>query len=217
MKSSLNAFLATVMTVCALTSQPAFADDCSSQIAAMFTGGPLDAYQRPPHRHEKQVTDAAGNVTITYQSIVETPLRTISGIKDGAMTLAIADDTWTGPGPNGPWTSSENNMPKNRKPWHQAMQAQQAKNLAATECLDGVAIGGNTWDMVRYSTKTDPNPDMNNAFFGSSDTVYIDPETKQVMRLEQTGFFSSWLPEPGKDTHVTQFSYDADIKIAAPE
>lgn len=87
------------------------------------------------------------------------------------------------------------------------MQAQQAENLTATECMDDVTFGGKIWDMVHYSTKTDPNPDMNNAFFGSSDTVYIDPETKQVMRLEQTGFFSSWPPEPGKDTHVTLFSY----------
>jgi hypothetical protein len=69
---------------------------------------------------------------------------------------------------------------------------------------------------VRYTTKTDPNPDMNNAFFGSSDTVYIDPETRQVMLLEQTGFFSSWLLEPRKDQHITRFTYDPNIKITAP-
>lgn len=209
--------LAAVGAVCASISQPALADDCTAQIAAMFAGGPLDAYQRPPHRHEKQVADATGNVSITYQSIVETPLRSIFGIKDGAMTLAIDDDTWTGPGPDGPWTPSENNMPKNRKPWHQAMQAQQVKNLTATDCVDGVMLDGHTWNMVRYSSKTDPNPDMNNAFFGSTDTAYIDPETLQVMLLEQTGFFSSWLPEPGTDTHTTRFTYDPAIKITAPD
>jgi hypothetical protein len=58
---------------------------------------------------------------------------------------------------------------------------------------------------------------MGNAFFGSSDTAYIDLETRQVMRLEQTGFFSSWLPEPGKDTHITRFTYDPEVKINAPE
>ncbi len=71
--------------------------------------------------------------------------------------------------------------------------------------------------MVRYSTKTDPNPDMGNVFFGSSDTAYIDPETMQVIRLEQTGFFSSWLPEPGKDTHTTRFTYDMSVKITVPD
>ncbi len=216
MKSLPKALLAAASAVCALAWQPALADDCTSQIAAMFTGGPLDAYQRPPHRHEKQVTDADGNVSITFQTIVETPLRTISGIKGGAMTLTIDDDTWSGPGPDGPWASSENTNPKNRKPWHNAMQAQQAKNLTATECTDGVTLEGNTFDIVRYSTKTDPNPDMNNAFFGSSDTVYIDPETRQVILLEQTGFFSSWLLEPRKDQHITRFTYDPNIKITAP-
>lgn len=217
MKSHPKVVLAAVLAVCIFATQPALADDCTSRIATMFTGGPLDAYQRLPHRHEKQVTDAEGNLTITYQSIVETPLRSISGIKDGDMTLTIDDDTWTGPGPDGPWTSSENNNPKNRKPWHNAMQAQRAKNLTATECADGVTLDGVTLDMVHYSSKTDPNPDMNNAFFGSSDTVYIDPETRQVMLLEQTGFFSSWLPEPGKDIHITRFTYDTDIKVTAPE
>lgn len=216
MKSLPKALLTAATAVYALASQPTLADDCKSQIAAMFMGGPLDAYQRPPHRHQKQVTDVDGNVSITYQSIVETPLRTISGIKGGAMTLTIDDDTWNGPGPDGPWVSSENNNPKNRKSWHNAMQAQQSKNLTATECTDGVTLDGNTFDIVRYSSKTDPNPDMGNAFFGSSDTVYIDPETKQVILLEQTGFFSSWLPEPGKDTHTTRFTYDPNVKITAP-
>lgn len=209
--------LATLSAGLALSSPPALADDCTTRIAAMFTGGALDAYQRPPHRHEKQVFDATGTLTITFQSIVETPLRTISGIKDGAMTLTIDDDTWTGPGPQGPWTASANNNPKNRKPWHLAMQTQQAKNLTDTQCVDGVALDGKTYDMVRYSTRTDPNPDMNNAYFGSSDTAYIDRESGQVMRLEQTGFFSSWLPEPGKDTHVTRFTYDADVKVTRPK
>lgn len=107
-------------------------------------------------------------------------------------------------------------MPKNRKPWHLALQAQQAKNLSKTSCESDVTLDGETYDVVRFSTQTDPNPDMNNAFFGSTDTAYIDPKTGQVMRLEQTGFFSSWLPEPGTDLHVTRFIYDPTIRINTP-
>ncbi|MDU8927630.1 hypothetical protein RXV86_09560 [Alisedimentitalea sp. MJ-SS2] len=43
--------------------------------------------------------DASGNVTLTYQSIVETPLRTVSGTKGGAMTPTIDETTWTDPNP----------------------------------------------------------------------------------------------------------------------
>ncbi len=193
------------------------ADACRDEIAALFDGGPLDPYQRPSHRHEKQVFDASGTPTHTFASIVQTPLRTISGIKGGDMTLAIDDDTWTGPSPDGPWTPSQNNMPKDREPWHRAMQAQQAANLTNTACPGIVNFEGTQWLSYRYSTKTDPNPDMNNAFFGSTDTVYIAPDTMQVMRLEQTGLFSSWLPEPGKDTYVTTFTYDPAITITAPQ
>lgn len=209
--------LIALSTAALAMSEPAFADECTAEIAAMFEGGPLDAYQRPAHRHEKQVSDAEGNITLTFQSIVETPLRTISGVKGGDMTLAIDDDTWTGAGPDGPWASSQNNMPKDRKPWHLALQSQQAKNLTDTECFESVTFEGVNYNVVRYSTKTDPNPEFNNAFFGSTDTAYIDPASKQVMRLEQTGFFSSWLPEPGKDTHTTVFNYDPLVKVSAPE
>ena len=205
------------LAACLALPLPVQADECTAQIAAMFDGGALDAYQRPPHRHEKQVIDASGNVTITFASIVETPLRTISGVKGGAMTLTIDDATWTGSGAEGPWTPSDNNMPKNREAWHKSMQAQQAANLTDTSCQDGVVIDGNTWNMVAFSTKTDPNPDMGGAFFGSSDTVYIDPETRQVMLWEQTGLFSSWLPEPGMDTQVTRFRYDPSLKVTAPD
>lgn len=209
--------LIAAFALCLVIPAQSSADACHDEIAALFDGGPLDAYQRPPHRHEKQVLDASGTLTHTFTSIVQTPLRTISGLKGGDMTLAIDDDTWTGPSPDGPWTVSENNMPKDREPWHRAMQAQQAKNLSATECPGMVELDGQQYLKYHFSTKTDPNPDMNNAFFGSTDTVYIAPDTMQVMRLEQTGLFSSWLPEPGKDTYVTSFTYDPAIAITAPQ
>lgn len=196
---------------------PAAADPCRDEIAALFANGPLDAYQRPPHRHEKQVFDASGALTLTFSSIVETPLRSISGIKGGDMTLTIDDDTWTGPSPDGPWAPSQNNMPKDREPWHRAMQAQQAANLSDTACPGIVDFDGHQWLSYRFSTRTDPNPAMGNAFYGSSDTVHIDPETRQVMRWEQTGLYSSWLPEPGKDTYVTTFSYDPGVRVTAPQ
>lgn len=210
-----HTLIATIFTLSSAIE--AHADACTARVAAMFQAGPLDAYERPSHRHEKQVLNAAGIVNFTFTSIIDTPLRSISGIKGGDMTLTIDDDTWTGPSADGPWTPSENNMQKDRKPWHLALQAQQAKNLTNTECDDAAKLDGKEVIKLRYSTKTDPNPDMNNAFFGSTDTAYIDPETQLLLRLEQTGFFSSWLPEPGTDTHVTLFTYDPTIQIETPD
>ena len=195
---------------------PANSDECTAKIVSAFHGGALDAYARPAHRHEKQVLNAEGVVNFTFLSIVETPLRTIAGLKDGDMTLTIEDQTWTGPGPEGPWTASENNMPKDSKTWHLALQSQQAKNLSKTECNEDVTLDGTTYEMLRFTTQTDPNPDANNAFFGGTTTAYIDPNTQNLMRLDVTGLFSSWLPEPGTDTHITRFSYDPGIKVNTP-
>lgn len=199
-----------------IAASPAHSDDCTAKIAAAFNGGALDAYQRPAHRHEKQVLNAEGEVNFTFLSIVETPLRTIAGLKHGDMTLTIDDQTWTGPGPDGPWAASENNMPKDRKTWHLALQAQQAKNLTKTDCERSVELDGTTYEMLRFTTQTDPNPDANNAFFGGTTTAYIDPNTQNLMRLDVTELFSSWLPEPGTDTHITRFTYDPSIRVNTP-
>ena len=209
-------FYQTVTLALALAPLQVSADDCTAKIAAAFKGGALDAYQRPAHRHEKQVLNAEGEVTFTFLSIVQTPLRTIAGLKGGDMTLSIEDKTWTGQTPDGPWTVSENNMPKDRIAWHLALQAQQAKNLSKTECEESITREGAEYERLHFTTQTDPNPDANNAFFGGTTTAYIDPATQQVMRLEVTGLFSSWLPEPGTDTHITRFSYDPSIVLNTP-
>lgn len=196
---------------------PGLADDCRDRIAAMFDGGALDAYQRPPHRHEKQVMSADGTVQTTFTSVVQTPLRTISGVKGGDMTLAVDDRTWTGPGPDGPWSESPSNFPPDRETWHKAMQAQQAANLTDVSCPGIVDVNGTVLENFRFSTRTDPNPDQNGAYFGSSDSVYVSPETGQVMRWDQSGLYSSWLPTPGNDLYVTRFDYDPAIRVDPPQ
>lgn len=200
-----------------LAATPALADDCKTRIAAMFDGGPLDAYRRPPHRHEKQVLSASGAVQFTFASVVQTPLRTISGIKGGDMMLAVDDRTWTGPTADGPWTETASNFPPDRATLHATMRAQQAANLTDVSCPGLVDVNGTILENVRFSTRTDPNPDMSDAFSGSSNSVYIDPDSQQVMRWDMTGLFSSWLPTPGTDLHITRFSYDPTIRVDPPE
>ncbi|KNG94701.1 hypothetical protein [Pseudaestuariivita atlantica] len=195
---------------------PALAD-CTAEIAALFDGGALDAYARPPHRHFKEIRGEDGTLKQTFTSVVETPLKTISDDSAGTYALAVEDRAWTGPGEDGPWTPSPANFPADRKGTHKAMMAAQVRNLKDTVCHGTVTRDGRDYLGYTFTTQTDPDPQFGNAFFGSTDTVFIDPATGRLAIWQQTGLFSSWLPTPQTDVYTTTFTYDPTISIEAPE
>ncbi|MEQ8896252.1 MAG: hypothetical protein RID23_04115 [Roseovarius sp.] len=199
------------------TAFPARADDCLADIRALWeTGAPLDAYQRPPHRHVNTVRDADGTVTQTYASIIETPLRTVAGVDGSHMTMSIDNDIWTGPGENGPWTPQQG-FPGDRRAQHEADRIQRQANLTDVTCHGPVEVDGASYLSYSFTTKSDPNEEMGGMWYGSSDTVYIDPETRQVMIWEMGTFVSSWSPESNGETHRVVYTYDPSVKLTRPE
>jgi len=195
----------------------ATAQDCIAQVRALWAeGGPLDPYQRPPHRHVNTVRDATGAVTRVFTSIIETPLRTVAGIPGTHMTLAIDNEVWTGPGETGPWTAQPG-FDHDRRAAHLADQAQRQANLEDVACHGTVERDGSAYLSYGYTTRTDPNEEMGGAWYGSTDTVFIDPETGQVMIWEMGEFRSSWAPEPDGETHEIVYEYDPALRVVRPE
>ncbi|ASP18883.1 hypothetical protein ANTHELSMS3_00157 [Antarctobacter heliothermus] len=215
--------LATPTAVCLLLlplALPATAQDaaCHDRIAAMMQGGALDAFQRPPHRFSNTVTDPDGAVRYVFDTLWDTPARSVSGIKDsGNYTLVIDSDSWTGPSLTGPWTKAPNQLPPDREAFQRKQMAQMVANLTDTACPGTVDLDGMTYETVTYFTKTDPDDSMGGAWFGALNTVYIDPDTDQVMRWEMTDFVSSFAPEVSKDRHTQLFTYDPSISLKRPD
>ena len=196
---------------------PVRADDCLAEVQALWaTGAPLDAYQRPPHRHVNTVRDADGNVTQVYGSIIETPLRTIAGVEGANMTMAIDNDIWTGPGEAGPWTPQQG-FTGDRHAQHEADRQQRQANVTDVTCHGTVEVDGASYLSYSFTTKSDPNEEMGGIWYGSSDTVYIDPESQQVMIWEMDSFVSSWAPEPNGEQHRVVYTYDPSVKVTRPE
>ncbi|WP_417207548.1 hypothetical protein [Antarctobacter sp.] len=199
---------------------PATAQDttCHDRIAAMMQGGALDAFQRPPHRFSNTVTDPEGTVRYVFDTLWDTPARSVSGIKDsGNYTMVIDSDSWFGPSLTGPWTKAPNQLPPDREAFQRKQVAQMVANLTDTACPGAVEVEGMTYEAVTYFTKTDPDDSMGGAWFGALNTVYIDPKTDQVMRWEMTDFVSSFAPEVSKDRHLQIFTYDPAISIERPD
>lgn len=199
------------------TADRAPAADCLAEVQALWAeGGPLDAYQRPPHENVNTVRDANGIVTQTYDSVIETPLRTIAGIRGTHMTMAIDNDVWTGPDVNGPWTPQQG-FTGDRRAQHEADRLQRQANVTDVTCHGTVEVEGQSYISYSFTTKSDPNEEMGGMWYGSSDTVYIDPEMQQVMIWEMGEFVSSWAPEPNGERHRFVFTYDPTIKVTRPE
>jgi len=202
----------------AATPNAVSADTCREQISAMFDGGPLDPFTRQPHRLTNTVSDAEGNFVRRFLTRWQTPERSVSGVEgSGLFAMVIGSDSWTGPTLDGPWTKTPNSLPPNHMDVRRAQHAQEKANLTDTACPGLSKLDGREYEVVTYATKTDPNPDMQDMWFGGRHTVYIDPETRRVMRWESTGFSSSFAPALSKEVQVQVFDYDPDLVIPMPQ
>jgi hypothetical protein len=209
--------LLSLALLAALAPIPALADACTDEIAALFHGGALDPFTRPPHMIETTTRDASGAVQYEMLTLWDTPLRSLSGMKGQMVTLMIGPDTWIGPGPQGPWTKAPNQNPPDMAAFQAAIRDQLAANLRDTACPGQTTLDGQTFTTYRFTTQTDPNPDQGGSYFGAAYTVYISPETGLLAREDQTGAFAHYQPAPGTDTTVALYSYDPALQLAAPD
>ncbi|MDJ0826283.1 MAG: hypothetical protein QNJ16_12335 [Rhodobacter sp.] len=195
-----------------LAGQSVAADTCRDEIAALYDG-PLDPFQRPPHRQIVQQFDAEGNPTRAYRNTVETPLRTIAGEPAaGFFTMAIDRELWNGPSETGPWSKNPAQMPEGREATLRQQYADQRENLTDTVC-HGITAEG----LVHYSYRTQTNPDATGGFFGSLDQIWLDPEIGQIVRFEMTEFVNPWTEGVSQDRHVIEVEFDPVIQVAPPE
>ncbi|SMX40681.1 hypothetical protein [Maliponia aquimaris] len=198
---------------------PALAEDaaCRARIKAMFDGGPLDPFVRPPHRVTNTVLSPEGDMRYQYLAIWDSPARSIGGVLgSGTFALIVEGDSWTGPDPEGPWTAAPNMLPDDYDGLQRRQHAESRENLTDPACLGTVTVDDTAYEAVSYVTRTDPDPDSG-AWFGARNTVYLDPETQRVQRWEMTDFTSSFAPELSRDIHVQVFSYDDPMTITRPE
>jgi hypothetical protein len=190
----------------------AWADACREEIAALWDG-PMDPFQRPPHMQIVQMLDVDGNETRVFHNTVETPLRTIAGERAaGHFTLAIDRDVWNGPSEQGPWTVNAGQMPEGREATMRAQYAQQQANLTDTVCHGADEAG-----LIRYTYRTQTDKDATGSFFGSLDTVWLDPEMGQIVRFELSEFVNPWTKGVSKERHLIEVVFDPAIKVVRPE
>lgn len=198
------------LIIAALAALPATADPCKDEIAALFDG-PLDPFQRPPHRQVVQVFDADGTQTQTYINTIETPLRTIAGVPGVHLTLVVDRDVWNGPNLDGPWTPMAGQMPEGREADMRRQQAELRDSLTDTECH-----GAGTDGRISYSYRSQTQPDATGGFFGSHTRIWIDPGIGQITRFELTDFVNAWTEGVSKERHEIDVEFDSSIKVMPP-
>jgi hypothetical protein len=212
---ALSAVAAIGMMVVGATT--ALADSCRDEIAALYDGGTLDSFARPRHRQIKRVYSTDGDLKFVFDAVIESPLAIKSGVREsGQFFMAIGNKTWMGPTLDGPWTASTD-MPGDMEAAQRQVVTSQQANLEETECLGTTERDGSTYLTYRFRTKTDPSPERGNSWWGSLDTIWLDPETRQVAVWELTEHLSSWAPDLNMDKHVIEFEYDPEISVSPPQ
>lgn len=202
----------------ALAPVQAVADACRERIAAAFDGGPLDPRDRPPHRQTTTVLAQDGVEIRVFDTVMESALRSLSGVRgSGTYTLVIDRQSWTGPAPDGPWSKAPNLLPDDRMDQIDRIRRQEQANLSDTACPGAQELNGQGVEVFVFTTRTDPDPSMGDAWYGARNTVYFDPDTNRVLRWEMTDFRNSWSSGIGTERHVILYDYDSSIRLPEPE
>lgn len=209
---------ASVLFAWGVASGDTLADSCKEEISAMHYDGPLDPFARPPYRSEKQVFDADGNMLWVFDDIVETPLKTVSGVRgSGSFALVVDRSVWTGPSLEGPWSSAPSNFPKDREAALKRTRDLRVEGITMAKCAGEVTLDGKTVRQYIFQTKPAPDEKQGGMWFAERSTVFVDPQKEEVVRWEMTDFQSSFMPDVNKEMHVFTFSYDPDLTVDIPQ
>jgi hypothetical protein len=208
----------TIFATLLTTANPVAADPCTDEIAAMFLKGSLNAFSRPSNRASRETFAPDGTSQDIFDVIVETPLLMASGVRgSGQFYLSNGNDTYSGPSLEGPWTSIGQMQMADLEAAQRSIAESQAKNVTEAECLGTVELDGQKLINYRFRNLVGPDPIRAESWWGSLDSVFIDPETNLVMRWEMTENIASWAPEVNHDRHVTTYSYEAMAPLVIPE
>jgi hypothetical protein len=190
--------------------------DCRAEITALFDGGALDPFAHPPHRIDTLSTTEDGTEVSRYLTFWDTPSRSINGTPEtGPFWLSIGNDTWQGPTPDGPWSPLGVMAGDPVEDVHRATRDEMAANVSEEECLGTVALDGREVLSYAYRTQTDPGDD--GVYFGGTYTIFVDPESGHLLRVETEDFIAHYQPTPSTGRTVSVHSYDDPRTITPPE
>lgn len=204
-------FLSVLMSLAPVA---AWADACREEIAALYRGGALDPFARPP-RHEVTVAvQPDGSETPVSEAYWQEVTKFISKSGNNHF-LTFGTRMWMGPSFDGPWTPSPSALPADFEAMTRAQADENAANLTESACLGEMTFGGQR--LLRYAFRTHTDKTARDSWFGGYHTVSIDADTGQMVRMEIREMVSSWAPEPTSHMHVTTVDYDVDFTVTPPE
>ncbi len=189
--------------------------DCVETVQAMHKGV-WDPFKRTPHRSTKTEYDPEGKVLRIWSNVVQSPLRTISGIRDsGNFALVVDSKVWTGPSLEGPWRATQG-FPAGRKEKILRSQEFMINGIHSAECAQKVVLDSTEVEKYVYKVKTAADKTQGGLWLADTNIIYFDPASKQIIKWEKTDFQSSWAPQVNRNRHVFLFDYDLQIKVDAP-
>lgn len=190
------------------------AADCAAEINSLFHGGAWDPFERENRRETTIIRHPNGTETPSSDVLWDGPLRSINCTPNGCF-MAIGNAFWQGKTFEGPWTRS--NDVKNGDP-EEFVRATNARLLASVkqpQCLGKTDLDGKS--TLHYTFFSKPEPNEHGSWWGGRYSLWLDPDTNRILRIELAEGISSWAPEPSKDVQITTIVVDETIEIKEPK
>ncbi|MCB1342784.1 MAG: hypothetical protein KDK24_17280 [Pseudooceanicola sp.] len=203
-----------ILSVLLLAALPAHADDCRDRIAGMFFGGALDPTLRPPYHLTVNTLKADGSYVHSYD-VTWLAVDQAMTASNGMYSLMRGEKAWLANSPDGPWTFSPPAEPFDSVNRDIAQRRQMVANLSDTSCDGMYTLDGKTVERFVYRTMT--RDDSNGTYFGALNTIYVDPETNLLVRLDDAEFVAHYAPQPSPDRNIMQYTYDPALTLPQPQ
>ena len=106
-------------------------------------------------------------------------------------------------------------LPEDVEAFHREMAESTLRNATEMSCPGNEMLDGREVTKYVYRSVSDPNE--YGSWFGALNTVYVDVELDEAVRLEAAESVASWAPEKSEDVMITTIVFDPTIKIEQPE
>ncbi|WP_435257887.1 hypothetical protein ACSBLW_17540 [Thioclava sp. FR2] len=194
--------------------QSAVAADCLEEIRGLFIGGPMDPFLRPNWHQVTILVHPDGSTSPMSDVLWDGPVKS-RNCYPGGCAMSIGSQSWTAPGPDGPWTEGTDPYSGvDPETFARQTTERHAASISAAECLGEVDLDGRPMLAYRFISRTEPNEF--GAWWGGDHSLWLDPATHHPVRIELAGFHGSWAPEPSKDLQVTTTEIDETIRLVPP-
>ncbi|MBV7408398.1 hypothetical protein [Maritimibacter sp. DP1N21-5] len=180
----------------------AFADACEDEIRALYGApdGVMDPSNLVPQEHQVVWEYPDGTKVFYNTARWESPARVLNETPNG-FYLLFDGSFYQGASWEGPWEPMGQDIDYDPVDFARGLNASVQASLRDVRCDGTVDLDGR--EALRFGFFARVEPPGGGSWWEATHVLYVDPVTKQRLRIEEHRLSESWAPEVKEETRVT--------------